>query len=264
MNKFGKIINYETGAVYFRAENIPAPHGFSTRLGGVSTIPHLASMNMGFTLGDDPENVKENYRRMAADIGFDAGNIVFTKQIHSTDVRVVGKSDTGNTYECDGFVTNERDIVLTVRTADCVPVLLCDPKAHICSAVHAGWRGTASGICINAVDRMRRLGADPGNVRAAIGAAIQKCCYEVGEDMRDSVKNTAGKDICDRFITDTDGRLYADIVGMNIYMLVSAGVAKDNIASLGECTCCRHDLFFSHRASKGKRGVMCAAIANIY
>lgn len=248
------------GVVYFRSSGITAPHGFSTRLGGVSQVPHLASMNLGKNLGDDPDSVDENYRRMGEAIGFDPQSVVYTNQIHSNIVKYVGTADVGNTYDCDGFVTNERDVTLAIRTADCVPILYYDDIGVI-GAVHAGWRGTAGRIQCNAVTQMCTLGASPQNIKVAIGACIHKCCYEVGGDFCRSLNELLGTELTSRHIEKRDGRVYCDLVSLNIELLTSMGVRKENITASQDCTCCRSELYFSHRASKGKRGVMSAFIS---
>ena len=247
--------NHE-GVIYFRSDNIPVPHGFSTRLGGVSKEPHLAEMNLGMNLGDDPLAVEENYRRMADAVGFKADSIVFTNQIHSATVLTVGKENIGHTYDCDGFVAKDKGVTLAVRTADCVPILFYDGKAEVIGAVHAGWRGTVDRIQQNAVRAMCELGASAENITAIIGACIHKCCYKVGEDFYNTLCQKLGRDMTDRYVS---ADMYADLVGLNIELLEEMGVK--NITASPDCTCCKSDLYFSHRASKGKRGVMSAFIS---
>lgn len=244
------------GVVYFATGRISAPHGFSTRLGGVSKAPHLAQMNLGKNLGDDPLALEENYRRIARAIGFDVENIVYTNQIHSATVLTVGRNDIGKTYDCDGFVTAEKGVVLAVRTADCVPILFYDPEKDVIGAVHAGWRGTVDRIQQNCVSAMRDLGSKPENIRVAIGACIHKCCYKVGEDFYNTLCQKLGKTMTDRYVS---ADMYADLVGLNIELLNEIGVS--DIAVSQDCTCCKNDLYFSHRASQGKRGVMSAFIS---
>lgn len=244
------------GVIYFRSDKIPVPHGFSTRLGGVSKEPHLAEMNLGKNLGDDPLAVEENYRRMASAIGFDPCSIVFTNQIHSATVLTVGKADIGKTYDCDGFVTGEKGVTLAVRTADCVPIIFYDGKAEVIGAVHAGWRGTVDRIQQNCIKAMCELGACPEKITVLIGACIHKCCYKVGEDFRNTLYEKLGCDMTDRYVS---ADMYADLVGLNRALLEEVGVK--NITASPDCTCCKSDLYFSHRASKGKRGVMSAFIS---
>lgn len=244
------------GVVYFRSSEIATPHGFSTRLGGVSKQPHLAEMNFGKTLGDDPKNVEENYARIADAIGFSKESIVFTNQIHSNIVLPVGKEDVGKTFDCDGFVTREKGVTLAVRSADCVPILFCDEKASVIGAVHAGWRGTASRIQQNCVKEMCRLGAEAENITALIGACIHKCCYKVGRDFQKALQELLGEELTGRHLSED---MYADLVGLNTELLRESGVKK--IIASEDCTCCNPEFYFSHRATKGKRGVMSAFIS---
>ncbi|MBR5515407.1 MAG: peptidoglycan editing factor PgeF [Clostridia bacterium] len=249
----------KNGVVYFRCTEISTPNGFSTRLGGASVQPHLKSMNLGKNLGDDPVLVEENYRRMGQAIGFNEKNIVFTNQIHSNTVKYVVEKDIGKTYDCDGFVTDKKDVVLAVRTADCVPILLY--TKGVVGAVHAGWRGTAASIQANAVKEMVKLGAKPQEIKVAIGACIHKCCYEVGTDFCDTLYELLGREFASRHIEKRGASVYCDLVSLNREMLVMAGVKEENIFCSDDCTCCNSDLYFSHRASKGKRGVMSAFIS---
>ncbi|MBR6514668.1 MAG: peptidoglycan editing factor PgeF [Clostridia bacterium] len=244
------------GVIYFKSEKIRVSHGFSTRLGGVSKEPHLAEMNLGKNLGDDPASVEENYRRMASAIGFENGSIVFTNQIHSNIVLTVGKADIGKVYDCDGFVTKEKGVTLAVRSADCVPILFYDDKARVIGAVHAGWRGTVDRIQQNCVRAMCELGATPEGITVLIGACIHKCCYKVGEDFCNTLYERLGRELTDRYVSPD---MYADLVGLNRELLEEMGVR--DITASPDCTCCKSDLYFSHRASKGKRGVMSAFIS---
>lgn len=250
-----KKINHN-GVIYFKSDYIKANHGFSTRYGGVSKEPHLSEMNLGRNLGDDPLAVEENYRRIAEAIGFKTESIVYTNQIHSATVLTVGKDDIGKTYDCDGFVTTARGVTLAVRTADCVPILFCDSDAAVIGAVHAGWRGTVDRIQQNCLKAMCALGAKAENIHAAIGACIHKCCYKVGEDFRNTLYDKLGKKLTDRYVSED---LYADLVGLNTDLLTEAGIKNIDISP--DCTCCMSSLYFSHRASKGKRGVMSAFIS---
>lgn len=259
----------DSGVKFFRSTEIKCPHGFSTRVGGVSSLSHTASLNLAFGRGDDDRTVLKNLGLFAAAVGVDPHSVVSRSQIHSNIVEYVDKSNTGEGYyrpseiSCDGYFTDCPGVTLGIKTADCVPILFYDPAAKVVGAVHAGWRGTAAGIAAVCVEKMRSLGARPENIRAAIGAAIRFCCYEVGEDFRNSVESLAGKDLAERFIRERDGRLHADIVGMNTELLRESGVTKIDVSEY--CTCCEPELFFSHRAatraSGGLRGTMLAVIA---
>ena len=239
-------------------------HGFSTREGGVSVLPHTASMNVGFFRGDDDGVVLENIRLLCRHAGVPEG-VVCTPQIHSDIIRTVGRENIGEgsvrdvPFACDGFVTSAPGVTLLVRVADCTPVLLGGLRADgapVVGAVHAGWRGAAAGIAPKAVELLRELGAEA--VYAAVGACIHDCCYEVGEDLRASVAELQGADFAARHVRERDGRLYADIAGMNRELLLSAGAAGVDVCP--ECTRCDPARYHSHRATGGKRGTMGAVI----
>ncbi len=262
------LITAENGVKYLKSDIIPVPHGFATRIGGVSREAHTASLNLAFGRGDERETVMENLRLFADAVGVMPESVVSRHQIHSARVVLADEKMRGEGYfvdtdaECDGYVTNREGVTLGVKTADCVPILFADKEAHVIGAVHAGWRGTASGIAAECVRKMCELGAKPENIRAAIGAAIHFCCYEVGEDFFASVAALVGEDTAREFIREREGgRLYADIVGMNRRFLLEAGLIEENIDVCEYCTCCEPSLFYSHRASHGVRGTMLSVIS---
>lgn len=240
------------------SENIIFSHGFSTREGGVSHGNGLDTLDLG--MGDE-NDVKENRRRFAAALGSDISNMFSAKQIHSNIVEAVTKDDLGRHFECDGFVTNEKGFLLTVKVADCVPIILSD-ESGVIAAVHAGWRGTVSGIAINAVKKMISLGATAENIKVAIGPCIHSCCYEVDIPFVNAVKEAEyGKELLPFIVpAEKEGKFHADLTEMNRHLLASAGVKKENINICPVCTCCESDNYFSHRASHGKRGLMMGGI----
>ena len=242
------------------SDSLPYPHGFSTREGGVSAIPHLASLNLGYGRGDEKETVEENYRRFFHSVFGKAAlsRRAISDQIHSD---ILHYAPTGGKYpEGDGFYTDREDVILTVRMADCVPILFAEPKNRLIAAVHAGWRGTVKGIAAKAVDAILSMGGKKEEILVAVGQAIGSCCYEVGEDFMKTVADLRGTAFAGAHIQARKGRLYADVVGMNLAILSEAGVREDRIALSGYCTACDTGSFFSHRASGGQRGTMAAAI----
>ncbi|MBQ4121618.1 MAG: peptidoglycan editing factor PgeF [Clostridia bacterium] len=251
------------GVAYYRAPNLVFPHGFSTRMGGVSTAPHLKSLNLAYGRGDEASVVEENQRRFFHAVFHVDGlsNAARREQIHSADIVY---ADKGGIYPPgDGFFTDTPGVILTVKIADCVPILLADPQRRLIAALHAGWRGTVSGIARKGVEALCDMGADPLNIQAAVGTSIRPCCYEVREDFYDAIKDECGEAFAERFVTvrDRDAKTFsADVAGMNLAILKEAGVKEENIAVSPLCTACHGDLFFSHRASKGQRGTMMAAI----
>lgn len=247
-------------------------HAFSTRLGGVSTHPDTMSMNIAPGHGDSDEIVLQNTDilvREASGGAFTAENAVVTSQIHSAKVRVLTRENCGEGVVrragefCDGFVTDGAGVVPIVRTADCVPILFTAVKADrspVVGAVHAGWRGTVSGIAAEAVRQMVSLGAMIDSLKVAIGPHIGKCCFEVQRDFYDSVTEIRGADFAKRYIADADG-LHADLTSMNIEILLEVGVKRENIDVSDECTCCLNKKYHSHRKTHGKRGAMGSLIA---
>lgn len=252
----------ENGVVYEYSDRLGTTHLFSTRLGGVSTDAHLASMNLGENRGDSPDNVRTNFDLLTAVIGKSFSDTVRGGQVHSTNIRTVGYSDRGKFFEStDGFVTASEGVVLTVKVADCLPLLLFDPENRVIAAVHAGWRGSAAGICAKGIRKMRQLGADPAVMRAAIGACIHSCCFEVREDFADSVRSMCGSELAHKVILHRDGRMFADIVKLNTEVLLGCGIPPENIDVNPACTCCESGIYFSHRATAGRRGTMAAVIS---
>lgn len=254
-------------------------HGFSTRHGGVSTLPHTASLNLTRNLGDDDRTVDANldiFARAVSSDRFDRSRAVTAHQIHSAKVRLLDESHAGEGCvrdageDCDGFVTAVPGVMPVIRVADCVPVLLaglCADGSAVVSAVHAGWRGTVAGIPAEAVRLMVRAGAELSTVRAAIGPHIGLCCFEVGEDFADAVRRAAGADFAARHIVPSprgiSGKYHADLTGMNREILTDAGVKPEYIDISDACTMCDTETFFSHRGMNGRRGTMGAGIAVI-
>lgn len=263
----------KNGVSYYRSELIPCPHGFSTRLGGVSREPHTASLNLAFGRGDAAETVLENLERFAAAVGVPASSVVSLPQVHGNDVIRVTAEDCGEGYfrasdrEADGYVTTDPSVSLGIKTADCVPILLCgcaqDGTPLAVSALHAGWRGTVARIAQNGVKALNGLGIPSGQIRAAIGPAIGMCCYEVDAPFRETFYAAFGAGFLDgTFIaTEKEGKFSADLTEINRRILMDAGVPEHAIDASAPCTCCHTELFFSHRYSSGKRGTMLSLIA---
>lgn len=240
------------------SDNISCSHGFSTREGGVSHGDGLDTLDLG--MGNESD-VNENRRRFASALGSDVSRMFSAKQIHSNIVEAVTESDIGRKFECDGFVTSEKGLMLTVKVADCVPILLYD-EVGVIAAVHAGWRGTVSGIAVNAVRKMLSLGASAGNIKVAIGPCIHLCCYEVDIPFVNAVKEAEYGSKLLPFIypSDKEDKFHADLPSMNKHLLLSVGVKSENINVCESCTSCQCGVFFSHRASRGKRGLMMGGI----
>ena len=240
-------------------------HAFSTRLGGVSALPHTSSMNIAPGHGDSDEIIVKNTDLLAGYLGgFCAADTVCAHQIHSAHVRYIGAENRGEGTvreageDCDGFVTDVRGVVPIVRTADCVPIIMTAPRdgtTPVVAALHAGWRGTVSDIAGEGVRMMVALGARACDIRAAVGPHIGFCCFEVGEDLREAVTSVRGADFAKRHIKG-GASLHADLTGMNLELLLDAGLAPDHIDASTECTACLAEKYHSHRRGKGLRGAM--------
>lgn len=248
---------------YVTCDALEAAHCFSTRLGGVSE-GCLASLNLGISRGDKPENILENYRILGNAVGFAPEDTVFTHQTHTDIVRKVDRSNAGEGLfvpvepECDALVTDAPGLALTVFTADCTPILLWDRVTGAVGAVHAGWRGTVAGIAAKTVEAMERYyGSDPKNILAAIGPNIGKCCFETGADVPEALRAYLGAE-AEAFIQPKGEKYLVDLKGANAQILKEAGVGL--VEQSDECTACRMDRFWSHRRVGQERGSMAAVI----
>ena len=242
---------------YFAAEGIKASHCFTTRLGGVSE-GHLASMNIGTSRGDNPENVFRNYEILGSALDFDPHNAVLSRQVHSDIVRVVDGSSRGaglytqHLEDCDALVTNEKGLALVIFTADCTPILFWDPETGAVGAAHAGWRGTAKAIAARTVETMEKaFGAKPENIRAAIGPNIGQCHFETNADVPTAMRQAFGEEV-EAFIRPQGEKFYLDLKQINAMILRRAGVRHIEISDA--CTACSQDLFWSHRVLGQNRG----------
>jgi len=208
----------------------------TTRHGGVSAGVY-ATLNLSFGVGDRPQDVLENRRRTAAAMGASLSDFVFGSQVHGAVARVVTRADRGSgaavagpgAGEADALVTGDPGTVLGVLVADCVPILLYDPGAHVVACVHAGWRGTVAGVTGAALDAMAALGTRPGDVIAGIGPAIGPDRYQVGEEVAAAVRDRLGARAGQVIRPDGTGRWLCDLWSANRLLLREAGVAGDNI-----------------------------------
>jgi polyphenol oxidase len=244
-------------------------NGFSTRLGGVSPMPRDALNLAGFN-DDTAENILENRRRFLK-LFKGHWTLAGCWQDHGADVRVVQTEAEvrpqvgvhGDPIHCDALVSIVRGILLGVKTADCVPILIGDPRMGAFAAVHAGWRGTLAAIVTNALTRMTRdYGTKAKDVRVAIGPAAAACCYEVGSEVISAFRKRFPDG--DQLFTSTrDGHAFIDLLKANRNQLIELGVEADRIHTSPLCTMCRPDLFFSYRREKilqGRVGRLMAVI----
>jgi YfiH family protein len=227
----------------------------TTRHGGVSRGSY-ASLNLSLHVGDAAESVLENRRRVAAALEADPGDLVFCIQSHGPNVHVVTAADRGRgalTQQdaipgTDALVTAEPGVALTVMVADCVPIVLYDPVAHVLACVHAGWRGTVARVSEAAVAAMGALGSAPENVIAALGPAIPPDRYQVGQDVYQAANEGIGERAAQQAIRpDGTGRWLFDLWTANRIVLREAGVPEQNMHIAEVPTGSDPGLFFSHR-----------------
>jgi hypothetical protein len=265
--------------------------GFSTRIGGHSRAWCAADapgeLNLGFTPQDSRETVAANRRLLVETVtGSSSTPLITLRQFHSNRVARVTVSDANRTqpWKADGAITDAPGLLLGVLTADCIPVLIADPKRRVAGAFHAGWRGTVKRIVEAGVGRMRlEFGSRPEDMVAAIGPGIGQCCYAVGEEVLSEFESqfAYGRELF-REVYDSDAvrrkypmlfltqrapghspigpSLHLDLIEANRRQLMAAGIGGKSIQIAGGCTQCQQELFFSHRGSSGHAGRLMAVI----
>ena len=253
--------------VVLRSEKITCPHGFSTRLGGVSR-GIFESLNLGrLDLGDEPARVEENWRRFGAACGIGTARFVHGRQVHGNTVHTAVPADAHGIAEpsdlrADGYVTNRPGLPLAVFTADCTPLLMQEPEAGVIAAVHCGWRSTALDIEAAAVEAMGRLGAEPERIRAAVGPCIRRCCFQVGPEVAAAMEELLGGGAAELYDPDpaAPGKYLLDLPGVVRRRLEQLGLRPENIDDLNECTKCLPDRYWSHRLLGDRRGSQASVI----
>lgn len=257
-------------------------HGFSTRAGGASRLEGQGVVNLSFMEWDNKENVLENRRRFQSAVGAGDFALLPIQQIHSDVIHLFSTAN-AHLSNGDASITNRPGLLLAVQTADCVPILLVDPRKRAVAAIHAGWRGTLARIAEKAVGRMQlEFGVKPSNLLAALGPSILPCCYEVGAEL--VTKFTAQfADGADYFDEPRCGEepnplqwlnmappghqpppknVRLDLRKANRSQLLAAGLRPQNIFSSDLCTACRTDLFFSYR-KEGTRSGRLLSVAGV-
>jgi polyphenol oxidase len=274
-------------------------HGFSTRMSGFSRLYGGDALNLGFTPDDSSATVERNRsaflrelgatgrergseaRKTPSRPGFKSWPLVTVRQIHSDVIHFVD-SPAASQLVGDGLVTGTPGLLVGIQTADCLPLILVDPKRRAVGVFHAGWRGTVRRIAEKGVGEMVRwFGSRPRDLKAAIGPGIQSCCYEVGEEVREKFESQfayAAKLF--REVEESDPvrekypmlfltarapghsvlpkKIFLDLVEANRQQLLAAGVPAKSIEASPLCTSCHTDQLFSYRAEKGKTGRMMA------
>ncbi|WP_019587449.1 peptidoglycan editing factor PgeF [Deinococcus apachensis] len=231
-----------------RSPVLPVPHAFTTRAGGVS-VGAYEGLNLD-DREDDPRAVLENRRRVAESLGFDSARVARLNQVHGTEVLEARPG----VQEGDALVTREPGLLLAIGTADCYPVLLADLKAGVVGAAHAGWRGTLGRIAARTVEAMVQRGANPANIRVAVGPGICGERYAVGPDVARQFQ-AAG---LGEFVLEVGNAVHLDLAGANRAVLLAAGVRPENLWVSGRCS--TEPDFYSYRRDAGRTGRMWAVI----
>jgi YfiH family protein len=228
-------------------------HGFSPRTGGVSQGPY-ASCNLGRGVGDDQTHVAENHRRFAEAVGYAPAALFEVSQVHGRAVREVQPGDAPSELRAesgDGLVARG-GIAIGVRTADCVPVLVADPRTRCAAALHAGWRGTALGIVPSGVARLiAASGESASGFVAAVFPHIAVCCFEVSEEVADQLVAASPKlsaaDAPELVQRRAGAKPHVSLKAIVQQQLVAAGIQASNIELIAGCTMCEPERFFSYR-----------------
>jgi len=248
-------------------------HAFATRIGGVSTGP-FTTLNLGNPAAPGPQdtadNLAENYRRLQDAIGAAGVQRCWVRQVHGAAVGVVAPESEGEYAEAlnaeildrwqgqtaaDALLTAQPGVLLTVRIADCVPVLLASADGRVVAAVHAGWRGVVGGVVLQALKALGERGVEPDQVRAALGPAISAVNFEVGADVAQEFQRAG---LAHAVQATGGGKAHVDMQGAVRAQLAAAGVAA--IDGNGCCTVRDAADFFSHRRDQGLTGRMAAVI----
>lgn len=234
-------------------------HGFFTRKGGVSE-GKFQSLNLGGSIGDSPENVIENRRRVFAAVERDPKSLFDVWQVHGTEVTFADRPRNLAIppMKSDAIFTNNPAVTLLMRFADCVPIIIYDRVKQVVGIVHAGWMGTVNQIADKAISEVRnRYGSAPGDIVAAIGPSIGPDHYFVGVDVYNQAR-AAFKDDQSGILTKENGKFVLNLWKANEHLLRKAGVQDIKQASI--CTACDTKRWFSHRAESGQTGRFAAVI----
>lgn len=202
----------------------------------------------GFTNQYYPFSSEKDRIEFAKILKLDHKNIVVPKQVHSNNVIIGTKA--GNIIDTDGIITNNKDLILSIQVADCIPIYLFDKQNHNIGLVHAGWRGVTAGIIENSIERMKELDSISTNIKVLLGPSIRQCCFEVGLEVGKLFSNQFQK-------IGKDDRTQLDLQSVVIAKLINMDIQSKNISDINECTCCSEQ-YHSFRRDGNKAGRMIA------
>lgn len=197
--------------------------------------------NLAFHVGDKKDNVEKNREALAKKYGYENKDLIYMNQIHSDIIVIVDEKSSKLIDNCDAIITNKKNLPLMVMVADCIPILLFDEKKRVASAIHAGRNSTFLEISKKTAQIMiDKFSCNPDDIRAIFGASIQKCCYEVSNEILKIVENSFGKE----FINKKN----INLQGINKSQLESLGIKNIEISNI--CTKCSNNPYFSYRKDK--------------
>jgi hypothetical protein len=200
--------------------------------------------NMAYHVPLDTADVLQNRKNFITLNGQNYDNTVFMEQVHGNSVI---RAQKGKVFECDGLITEDKNLTLAVMVADCVPVVIFDTKKHILCALHAGRTGTFNNIVKNAIDLfLREYGSNPNDLVVYMGPSIHPCCYEVSKEIASIVSKSYG----DKFVVNR----HIDLQGINKKMLIECGVQEKHINIDPHCTACNNERFYSYRKEQAQSG----------
>jgi hypothetical protein len=233
-------------------------HAVFTRIGGRSVRP-FDTLNVGHAVGDVKRHVERNHGVVLQTIGLSPRQVVTARQVHGAHVAVVDGTQAGTIVpNTDALASNVSGVVLLLRFADCLPIMLYDPRHRAVAMVHAGWRGCLSGVVANTMDELRQsYGTDPTELIACLGPAIGPCCYQVGPDVIAEIEQ-ALPEHDGLVLALANGSVHFDLPGAVRRQLRQAGVQEIEDGKL--CTCCHTGEFFSHRAEGSRTGRFAAVL----
>ena len=233
-------------------------HFSSTRIGGKS-ICKLESLNLGYTVNDNPKNVTQNLESLAKSMGFDRNQMVSPKQTHSKNIGIV--NSTNDIFpDTDALITNKPGICIFIRTADCVPILLYDPTNKALAAIHSGWKSTIQEISKHTIELMQNeFGTNPKDIVAGIGPSIGPEVYEVGPEVAEVFQKHFEVNHIVTAIENSDKYLL-NLWKVNKQILMESGILENKIEVAEMCTYSTPELFYSARRDGVKTGRLASGI----
>lgn len=233
-------------------------HCFTTRNAGFSKKV-FSSLNLGYNTEDSHENVSNNYKLVLREI-FEDKSIIRGIQTHSSNIKIIDENTRLSSHiydDTDGFITNQKNIVLSTTYADCTPIFFYDKVKDIVAIAHSGWKGTYKKISQNIIENMvNRFGSLVEDIIVGVGPSIGKDCYEVGEELLEKFSGIGLENCFER----RDKKLHFDIKEANKQILLSIGIKTENLEVSSNCTFSEKNDFYSYRRDNGNTGRMAGMI----